>query len=92
MSMQPLLPVVSQERTRMEVRSFVGNGVRNPRSVPCRTEKENLKFECFQKFREHYAVHLNDHTVLCRDYGTAGRAEGKGNSHGGCLSINPTRQ
>ena len=52
------------ERTRMEVRSFVGNGVRNlmVRSVP--DGEENLKFEeCFQKFREHYAVHLNDHTA-----------------------------
>ena len=52
------------ERTRMEVRSFVGNGVRNlmVRSVPDR--EENPKFEeCFQKFREHYAVHLNDHTT-----------------------------
>ena len=52
------------ERTRMEVRSFVGNGVRNlmVRSVP--DGEENPKFEeCFQKFREHYAVHLNDHTV-----------------------------
>ena len=52
------------ERTRMEVRSFVGNGVRNlmVRSVP--DGEENPKFEeCFQKFREHYAVHLNDHTA-----------------------------
>ena len=52
------------ERTRMEVRSFVGNGVRNlmARSVP--DGEENPKFEeCFQKFREHYAVHLNDHTA-----------------------------
>lgn len=52
------------ERTRMEVRSFVGNGVRNfmVRSVP--DGEENPKFEeCFQKFREHYAVHLNDHTT-----------------------------
>ena len=54
------------ERTRMEVRSFVGNGVRNlmARSVP--DGEENPKFEvCFQKFREHYAVHLNDHTAPC---------------------------
>ena len=52
------------ERTRMEVRSFVGNGVRNlmVRAVP--DGEENPKFEeCFQKFREHYAVHLNDHTA-----------------------------
>ena len=52
------------ERTRMEVRSFVGNGVRNlmARSVP--DGEENPKFEaCFQKFREHYVVHLNDHTA-----------------------------
>lgn len=52
------------ERTRMEVRSFVGNGVRNlmVRSVP--DGEENPKFEeCFQKFREHYAAHLNDHTA-----------------------------
>lgn len=52
------------ERTRMEVRSFVGNGVRNlmVRSVP--DGEENPKFEeCFQKFREHYVVHLNDHTA-----------------------------
>ena len=52
------------ERTRMEVRSFVGNGVRNlmVRSVP--DGEENPKFEeCFQKFREHYAVHLSDHTA-----------------------------
>ena len=52
------------ERTRMEVRSFVGNGVRNlmVRSVP--DGEENPKFEeCFQTFREHYAVHLNDHTA-----------------------------
>lgn len=52
------------ERTRMEVRSFVGNGVRNlmVRSVP--DGEENSKFEeCFQKFREHYAAHLNDHTA-----------------------------
>ena len=44
------------ERTRMEVRSFVGNGVRNlmARSVP--DGEENPKFEvCFQKFREPYA-------------------------------------
>ena len=32
------------------------------RSVP--DGEENPKFEeCFQKFREHYAVHLNDHTA-----------------------------
>ena len=52
------------ERTRMEVRNFVGNGVRNlmVRSVP--DGEENPKFEeCFQKFREHYAAHLNDHTA-----------------------------
>lgn len=52
------------ERTRMEIRSFVGNGVRNlmVRSVP--DGEENPKFEeCFQKFREHYAAHLNDHTA-----------------------------
>lgn len=52
------------ERTRMKIRSFVGNGVRNlmVRSVP--DGEENPKFEeCFQKFREHYAAHLNDHTA-----------------------------
>ena len=52
------------ERTRMEVRSFVGNGVRNlmVRAVP--DGEENPKFEeCFQKFQGHYAVHLNDHTA-----------------------------
>ena len=39
------------ERTRMEVRSFVGNGVRN------------LMVRSVSEFREHYAVHLNDHTA-----------------------------
>lgn len=52
------------ERTRMEIRSFVGNGVRNlmVRSVPDGEENPKLE-ECFQKFREHYAAHLNDHTA-----------------------------
>lgn len=52
------------ERTRMEVRSFVGNGVRNLMVRSVSDGEENPKFEeCFQKFREHYAAHLNDHTA-----------------------------
>lgn len=50
-------------RTMEEVRQFVGNGVRNlmRRAVP--EGEENPRFEeCFRAFREHYAVHLNDHT------------------------------
>lgn len=51
-------------RTMEEIRNFVGNGVRNLmiRAVP--SGEDNPDFEgCFQVFREHYAVHLNDHTV-----------------------------
>ena len=52
------------ERTRMEIRSFVGNGVRNLMVRSVLDGEENPKFEeCFQKFREHYAAHLNDHTA-----------------------------
>lgn len=51
-------------KTREEVRQSIGNGVRNlmRRSVP--EGEENPRFEeCFTAFREHYAVHLNDHTA-----------------------------
>ena len=50
-------------RTIEEVRQFVGNGVRNlmRRSIP--EGEENPRFEdCLLAFREHYAVHLEDHT------------------------------
>lgn len=50
-------------RTIDEVRQFVGNGVRNlmRRAVP--QGEENPRFEeCFRAFKEHYALHLNDHT------------------------------
>lgn len=51
------------EKTKEDVRQFVGNGVRNlmRRSVP--EGEKNPRFEdCFQEFQKHYAAHLNDHT------------------------------
>lgn len=51
------------EKTREDVRRSVGNGVKNLmlRSVP--GGEENPLFEdCFRAFKEHYALHLNDHT------------------------------
>ncbi len=50
-------------RTIEEVRQFVGNGVRNlmRRSVPD-GEKNPLFEDCLLAFREHYAIHLEDHT------------------------------
>lgn len=50
-------------RTLEETRQSVGNGVRllMGRSVP--GGEGNPRFEeCFRAFREHYGVHLNDHT------------------------------
>ena len=50
-------------RTMEEVRRFVGNGARNlmRRAVPEGEENEHFE-DCFQAFKVHYGVHLNDHT------------------------------
>ncbi len=51
------------ERTLEEIRQFVGNGADNlmRRAVP--QGEDNPHFEdCLLAFREHYGLHLNDHT------------------------------
>lgn len=51
------------ERTLNEVRSFVGNGVKNliKRAVPEGTGPEE-EVRCLSVFKEHYAGHMSDHT------------------------------
>ena len=56
------------ERSKEEIRQFVGNGAVNlmRRAVP--RGEENPHFtDCLLAFKEHYGVHLNDHT--CAYYG-----------------------
>ncbi len=51
------------ERSKEEIRQFVGNGAVNlmRRAVP--RGEENPHFtDCLLAFKEHYGVHLNDHT------------------------------
>ena len=52
------------ERTREEIRRFIGNGVVKliERSVPTGTDKEKEK-KCFDAFRQHYLEHMADNTV-----------------------------
>ena len=51
------------ERSLEEVRRFVGNGVRKliDRAVPEHTPEE-AKQRCETLFREHYSLHMKDHT------------------------------
>ncbi len=52
------------ERTKEEVRSFIGNGVKKlmERSVPKGTD-EKTNENCLHIFREHYLLHLRDNTA-----------------------------
>lgn len=51
------------KRTIEEVRQFVGNGLRNLMRQAVPKGEENQYFEdCMRVFKEHYSVHLNDHT------------------------------
>ncbi len=52
------------QRTREEIRSFVGNGVANlvHRSVPVDTPKE-IEARCLETFRAHYAKNMNNKTA-----------------------------
>lgn len=50
-------------RTIEEVRRFVGNGLRNLMRQAVPEGEENPHFEdCMKTFKEHYGVHLDDHT------------------------------
>lgn len=50
-------------RTIEEVRRFVGNGLRNLMRQAVPDGEENPHFEdCMKTFKEHYGVHLDDHT------------------------------
>ena len=51
------------KRTIEEVRQFVGNGLRNlmRQAVPDGEENSHFK-DCMKTFKEHYGVHLDDHT------------------------------
>ena len=51
------------KRTIEEVRQFVGNGLRNLMRQVVTDGEENSHFEdCMKTFKEHYGVHLDDHT------------------------------
>lgn len=51
------------KRTIEEVRQFVGNGLRNLMRQAVPDGEENSYFEdCMKTFKEHYGVHLDDHT------------------------------
>lgn len=51
------------KRTIEEVRQFVGNGLRNLMRQAVPDGEENSHFEdCMKTFKEHYGVHLDDHT------------------------------
>ncbi len=51
------------KRTIEEVRRFVGNGLRNLMRQAVPDGEENSHFEdCMKTFKEHYGVHLDDHT------------------------------
>ncbi|MCR4601052.1 MAG: HAD-IA family hydrolase [Clostridia bacterium] len=52
------------KRTTEEVRSFVGNGIRNlvRRGLPSDVDEETAE-RVFNEFREHYAAHSNDMTA-----------------------------
>ncbi len=52
------------QRTREEVRRFVGNGVERlmRRAVPEGTAEEAFQ-QCFRLFRQHYVDHCRDHTA-----------------------------
>ena len=51
------------KRTIEEVRQFVGNGLRNLMRQAVPDGEENPYFEdCIRTFKEHYGIHLNDHT------------------------------
>jgi len=52
------------ERTREEIRRFIGNGVVKliERSVPTGTDKETEK-KCFDAFRQHYLNHMSENTA-----------------------------
>ena len=51
------------KRTIEEVRQFVGNGLRNLMRQAVPDAEENSHFEdCMKTFKEHYGVHLDDHT------------------------------
>lgn len=54
-------------RTREEVRTFVGNGVKKLmlRALDVKNPEECPEFETiFADFRAHYAIHSNDHTCV----------------------------
>lgn len=51
------------KRTIEEVRQFVGNGARNLMRRALPGGEEDVHYEdCLRVFKEHYGVHLNDHT------------------------------
>lgn len=51
------------ERTKEEIRQFVGNGAVNLMRKAVPRGEENSHFtDCLRVFKEHYGVHLNDHT------------------------------
>lgn len=51
------------QRTREEVRNFVGNGVRRLMELAVPDGFDNPKFEeTFEKFRQYYGIHCNDRT------------------------------
>ena len=51
------------KRTIEEVRQFVGNGLRNLMRQAVPDGEEHSHFEdCMKTFKEHYGVHLDDHT------------------------------
>ncbi len=56
------------ERTKDEVRSFIGNGVKKlmERSTPNGTD-EKTNESCLNVFREHYLSHLRDNTAPFKD-------------------------
>ena len=51
------------QRTREEIRSFVGNGVKRLVELSSGFPEESPEFEDdFAVFKEHYGVHCDDHT------------------------------
>ncbi len=52
------------ERSREEIRRFIGNGVVKliERSVPAGTDRETAK-KCLDIFRKHYLLHMTDNTA-----------------------------
>ena len=51
------------QRTREEIRSFVGNGVKRLVELASGFPEESPEFEAvFSIFKEHYGVHCDDHT------------------------------